>query len=90
MGAPIVRLERIQNGRRLINEVDDHRLRLIREHSVQPRQCLHRLDTREFAINIHRTQTRLVETGLEFIRHNKHLGIIIFPKVQGCVSHTVH
>ena len=55
MGAPVVRLKRLQNGRCFINEVDDHRLRLIWEYSVQPRQCLHCLDTREFAINIHRT-----------------------------------
>src|SRR5699024_6065693 len=35
-------------------------------------------------------QTRLVETGLELIRHNKHLGIVILPKVQGSVWHTIH
>src|SRR3954447_4714100 len=69
-----VRLERLPDEVRLVDEVHDLGGVLVLAHTgggdvgaVEPGQGLHRGDPGEQAVDVHRAQQRLVEAGLELV-----------------------
>ncbi|MNO86708.1 hypothetical protein D3C76_781170 [compost metagenome] len=67
----------------LVGEVDDVGLVLTGVGAVQARQCLHRLDARDFLVQVHGHQLGLVEASLILVGDDHH------PVVR-CVEHLAH
>ena len=67
-GRLVVWLEGDFDRVRLIGKVEHHRaLFLGRQHTVQARERLHRVDTPELLVHVHRVEQRLIEAGLELV-----------------------
>ena len=71
LGGVVVELERRQNLRRVVHEVDDEGLVFAGVTAVQTRQRLHGLNAAEPLVHVHRAQQRLVEPGLELVGHQQ-------------------
>ncbi len=63
----VVRLERLENLARIIDEIQDVRGVLARVGTIQARERLYRLNTTEHLVDVHAAKQRLVKAGLEFV-----------------------
>src|SRR2546425_521864 len=56
-----------------VHEVEDEGVFLKRMNTVQSREGLYGLDTRQPLVHVHRVQERLVKPGLVLLRHQEYL-----------------
>ncbi|OPY10152.1 MAG: hypothetical protein A4E68_00026 [Syntrophaceae bacterium PtaB.Bin095] len=83
----VVGLEGLQYLFGLVDEVENKGIFLARVGTVEPREGLDRLDSREPLVHVHGMKKRLVEPRLVFLRHKQHLvrfrpeafGKLLFP-----------
>ena len=64
----VIRLERLADFLAVVREIEDERVFLEGMDTVQPRQCLNRLDAGQALVDVHRVQKRLVESSLILLR----------------------
>ena len=76
----VVGLEGLEDFRRVIYEIQHVGRVLARVRPVQPRKRLHRLDARQPLVDIHPAQERLIEAGLEFVRHQQDLILVALER----------
>jgi hypothetical protein len=66
-GGLVVRLERLLDLLGVVDEVEDEGVFLAGSGAVETRERLHRLDTRQALVDVHRVQQRLIEAGLVLV-----------------------
>ncbi|SKY45504.1 Uncharacterised protein [Mycobacteroides abscessus subsp. abscessus] len=97
VGVGVVRLECFSDGRGFVDEIHHlgHRCGLRRSRrcavgAVEPREGLHRSDSGELAVHVHRAQQRLVEAGLEFVGDDHHLVLVAGERGPQVTDTRVH
>ena len=72
----VVGLERRQHVGRVVHEVQHVGRVLAGVGTIQPGQRLHGLNARQSLIDVHAAQQRLIEAGLELVRHQQNLVLV--------------
>ena len=62
--------ERLENGLGVVGEVHHHDVFLALVAAIQPRNRLHRVAIHDRLVEEHAGEQRLVEAGLELVRHD--------------------